>query len=996
MSVKAPAPVPSRAPAKPLTKPPARPLTKPPAKPPPKPLGKAAKAPEPARAHEAPRATLDPSILVVGADDVFLSALKLALARHRVHVESSSLDQAIETVVVAAPDLILLANEAARDAGHGLLEKLTSSPVSSVIPVVILGGDSALDARLRAFRHGATAVIPRTASIDAVAETIGKLAREIPERGGEALGEVGEATLEEFVGALTKELRSGILSLETGEEKAPVRLVLGSGRPLAAFIDEFVRRARQHVVRAEPLRYEFDDRAGGTVQLLPEESGASEPPPGNIKGLRLLLADNQPSRADLVAQSLRGRGAEVVVGSLDPNEAELRRIRQLDPEVILIGEKELEGAGYNLLRRMKRDTRLRWASLLVVRWDEISGPSLGVPAIERLTGPLATLAEADRGLCDRAELGGAFDARLEVNGPARCLRSLAASGRSLRLTLHNPRLTVSVDISDGLLVGASASTPSGESWGGAQALAAFLVLSSGRIHVEPAEQPATMNLMSEVDTALNLAESEPAPIAPSLPANAIPSEAPAASVEPQIPRAAPVPRGLDVDPLAQTATAVDALAITAPVAVPAMVTQAAASAPQTIPLGASALGASALGASALQTNPPQSTPLRSSPLQTNPLGASPPEAPPARPSKRRLTPAKLIESFPRLEAAARLSEHPRVRVKGISPPIAALLVGIAVVQGLLGAVIYKYVHRTAPVDARDLASAVARTAASTNLAAPAPVPLPAAPPSADANGAAPTAGANADLPRDEQPAPAPSCDELLKDVAGNGENPGAAFEQLKLARKALVQGKSDDAERAYCKAVRWDPQNVGYYFELAQLLLIRRDGAAAAEWAQKGVRLDSANTRGQSLVGDGLARTGDFEGARRAWYAAASVNTPSSQEIEQLFLRAQKEAEQALATHDYMRAERFYRRAAVLDPKSAAAQRGLASALLRIGEAKNALAWMRRAEQLAPKDPAIQLTLGDALLATGDDAGARQAWSEAERLGYPDARRRLERLAKKP
>lgn len=959
MSVKAPAPVPSRAPAKPLTKPPAKPLTKPPAKPPPKPLGRSAKPAEPAaRSNDAPRTTLDPSILVVGADDVFLSALKLALARHRVHVESSSLEQAIETVVVAAPDLILLANEAARDAGHGLLEKLTSSPVSSVIPVVILGGDSALDARLRAFRHGATAVIPRTASIDAVAETIGKLAREIPERGGDALGEVGEATLEEFVGALTKELRSGILSLDTGEEKTPVRLVLGSGRPLAAFIDEFVRRARQHVVRAEPLRYEFDDRAGGTVQLLPEDSGASEPPPGNIKGLRLLLADNQPSRADLVAQSLRGRGAEVVVGSLDPNDAELRRIRQLDPEVILIGEKELEGAGYSLLRRMKRDTRLRWASLLVVRWDEISGPSLGVPAVERLTGPLATLAEADRGLCDRAELGGAFDARLEVNGPARCLRALAASGRSLRLTLHNPRLTVSVDISDSLLVGATASTPSGESWGGAQALAAFLVLSSGRIHVEPAEQPATMNLMSEVDTALNLAESEPAPIAPSLPTNAIPSEAPPAhALDPQIPRAAPVPRGLDVDPLAQTASTVDVLAVTAPVAVPPLTTEAILNAPL-----------------------------------ANPLVASPPEVAPARPSKRRLTPAKLIESFPRLEAAARLSEHPRLRVKGISPPIAALLVAIAVVQGLLGAVIYKYVHRTAPVDARDLASAVAQTAASANV--PAPVPAPPPPASAAASTAAPSA--NAELPRDEQPPPAPSCDELIKDSSANAENAGAAFEQLKLARKALVQGRSDDAQRAYCKAVRWDPQNVGYYFELAQLLLIRRDGAAAAEWAQKGVRLDSANTRGQSLVGDGLARTGDFDGARRAWYAAASVNTPSAQEIEQLFLRAQKEAEQALATRDYMRAERFYRRAAVLDPKSTAAQRGLASALLRIGEAKNALAWMRRAEQLAPKDPAIQLTLGDALLATGDEAGARNAWSEAERLGYPDARRRLERLAKKP
>ena len=128
----------------------------------PKPPAKPAKPPLPTRTAEPARSTLDPSVLVVGADDLFLPALKLALARHKVHVESAALEQAIETVVVAAPDLILLAGEAARATGHGLLEKLTSSPVSSVIPVVILGDDSALGARLHAFRHGATAVIPRS------------------------------------------------------------------------------------------------------------------------------------------------------------------------------------------------------------------------------------------------------------------------------------------------------------------------------------------------------------------------------------------------------------------------------------------------------------------------------------------------------------------------------------------------------------------------------------------------------------------------------------------------------------------------------------------------------------------------------------------------------------------------------------------------------------------------------------------------------------------
>jgi DNA-binding response OmpR family regulator/Flp pilus assembly protein TadD len=876
----------------------------------------APKKPErPTRRSEPPRSPLDPSVLVIGADEMFLPALRIALTRHKVHVETTTIDEAVETVVVAAPDLILLAGDAAKEAGNALLQRLTSSQVSSVIPVALLSDDVALDGRLKAFRHGAAAVIPRSASIDAVAEEIARLAREIPERGGDALGEVGEATLEEFVSALTRELRSGILSVKPGEQETPVRLVLGSGRPLAAFIDEFVTRVRRHVVRAEPLRYEFDERAGGTVQFLPGETRGSEPPPSNIKQLRLLLADDEPARTDVVAQELRARGAEVVVTALRPQDADFGRLRQFDPEVVIVGERELDGAGYGLLRRMKRDTRLRWASLLVVRWQEILDPALGVPVVDKLTGPLATLAEADRGLCDRAELGDGFDARLEVNGPARCLRALAASGRALRVSVHNPRLKVEIDISDGLIVGATANAPNGERWEGGQALSALLVLSSGLVRIEPAAQPATTNLMSPVDAALNLAESEKAPIAPSLPAGPGLSEPPAAPA-PLIPAPAPIPREA--------------------MPVPARVT----------------------------------------------------------------TTASASASTPRM---ARETLNPKR--KGVSGPFAAILIGLAVAQGLLVAFGMRYFRRSsaepAPSASAAYAAATTRPIASVLPAPSALTSAPPAPSGVAAAGAAPVSAESplpspaAGLGPDESGARAPTCEQLLPDAKPNpGEFPGAAYEQLKLARKAIVQGKADDAQRAYCTALRWDAKNPIYYLELAQLLLIRRDGTGAAEWARQAVRLDPASTKAQSLVGDGLARTGDEEGARRAWYAASGVNTPSPQEIEQLSLRSLKEADQALATRDYVRAERFYRRAALLDAKSVNAHRGLATALLRLGEPKNALRWARAAEKLMPGDPLVQVALGEALLATGDKEAARRAFLEAERLGYTDARRRLEKLDK--
>jgi tetratricopeptide (TPR) repeat protein len=344
-------------------------------------------------------------------------------------------------------------------------------------------------------------------------------------------------------------------------------------------------------------------------------------------------------------------------------------------------------------------------------------------------------------------------------------------------------------------------------------------------------------------------------------------------------------------------------------------------------------------------------------------------------------------------------ERPSARPKAqrrVSKRFAALLVGLGLIAGFGIAVIVRALEHTegsTPAAEAQLSEPIATLAANTpSPAAPARPVSSAVPPSQPSAPAAPPAE-TATAPRiDETGQHAPSCDTLLASVPEPENFPGAAFEQLKSARKALVQGKVDDAQRAYCQAVRWDADNPLHYFELAHLLLIRRDGAAATEWAEKGLRLDPSSVRGQSLAGDGRARVGDVEGARRAWFAAGGVNTPSSEEIEQLIQRSLKEAEEALASRDHVRAERFFRRAAVLDGKNPEGPRGLSMALTKLGDASNAVAWARRAIERGKADPMNHLALGDALLAAGDKNGAREAWLEAERLGYAEARRRISRL----
>ncbi len=854
--------------------------------------------------------------MLVGSDAGFEPALRAALARHRVYVETTTADAAVETVIVTAPDLVLLANEAALDGGRALLTKLNASPSSSVVPVAILDDNPALDQRLQAFRHGAAAVIPRSASMDAIAEQIAKLAREIPER-GEALGQVGEATLAEFVKALGSELRSGILSVHGGDaSQDPVRLVLGSGRPLAAFIDDFVTRVRRHVVHAEPLKYEFDDRAGGTVKLLdPNEIDFEQIAADGMKGLRVALADDDSARADSVAQELRSRGATVVVTDLNPSEARFARLRQADPEVLIAGEQHLQGHGYELLRRMRKDTRLRWASLLVVRWEEIWSDTLSVPALDRLESALATLAEADNSIIDLGQVGEAFDTRLEITGPARLLRALVTTPRAVRMTVNNPRLAVSIDISEGLIVGASAYLPHDPSitYDGALALAGLLVLSSGRVHVDPVQQPAVTNVMSTIDVALNMAESEKAPISPSIPTPHSPSLPP----------------------------------------------------------------------------PPQPS-LRPPPVADEFSGAE--------------------MAAPRLSPAPRLSTRKRL---GITKPMAALLVGLACAQGLLvawflGSLSKKSHGAEAP--SITASAQAAPLAAATAAAAPAVVPVPAASaapvPALAATPASPAAAALAaaaqpepprkePLGKDESGTVAPTCAAMLDPLnLDEGNFPGAAYEQQVTGAKALVQGKVDDAELAYCKAVRWDSKNPQTHIDLAQLFLIRKDGAAAAEEARNAVELDPNSGRAQSLLGDGLVRIGDHQGARQAWLLAAGVDPKDPAKFKALINRNLHEAEASLKKRDVSRAERFFRRAIVLEPDSLEASRGLAAALNQLGDGAAAVRWAQRALAREPRDPDSHVVLGDALNLLGDKVSAEHEWREANRLdpSNQEAQRRIRRL----
>jgi Flp pilus assembly protein TadD len=93
-------------------------------------------------------------------------------------------------------------------------------------------------------------------------------------------------------------------------------------------------------------------------------------------------------------------------------------------------------------------------------------------------------------------------------------------------------------------------------------------------------------------------------------------------------------------------------------------------------------------------------------------------------------------------------------------------------------------------------------------------------------------------------------------------------------------------------------------------------------------------------------------------------------------------------------AEKYFRRAALLEPKSWAAMTGLSNVLLDLGDVGPAVTWAERAVAVVPRNSAVRLVLGDALARAGDEERAIASWREASLLDPTnrEARKRLNRV----
>ncbi len=453
-----------------------------------------------------------PTVLLVGQGEPMQTALGEALRRHGVSVAASATAELENAVRVYAPDLVVLIGDAAVRGGASVVQRMAANRATDVLPIAVVSNEAVLKHEGPDFRTGAIAVVPRGAGADTIARRLAELAQEVPDRSGLASGELNEDNLKDVVSLVSSDHKTGILSIQSPKgilEGMPI--VIETESPSAHNMELILERLREAVAESEPLEYEFHEASGGRLSTLPGAIEAEkEADLSVLEGSRMVILDTDELRAEKLAHALHAKGVQVAAA--DFSTAVIPRIREVDPQVVVMDSVAVGGKGIEFVRAIRRDPQLRWASMLVVRWDDFwpSAASDAEPDLARLVSRVTPLIEQDAVTARRVTDEVDFDTRLELIGPGRLLRALGSVAGVRHVAIVGNKRSVEVDIADNSIVGAYATLREATtlSLQGMPALTALWGMNSGRVSIREQDLPSVANIMMPVDEALGVVARE--------------------------------------------------------------------------------------------------------------------------------------------------------------------------------------------------------------------------------------------------------------------------------------------------------------------------------------------------------------------------------------------------------------------------------------------------------------------------------------------------------
>ncbi|TFH26521.1 MAG: tetratricopeptide repeat protein, partial [Myxococcales bacterium] len=265
-------------------------------------------------------------------------------------------------------------------------------------------------------------------------------------------------------------------------------------------------RLREAMEESESLEYEFHETSGGRLSTLPSSSEPEEVDLSALQGARVVILDSDELRAEKLAHVLSARGVQIAAA--DFSTAVIPRIREVDPQVVVLDSGAVGGQGIEFVRAMRKDPQLRWASMLVVRWEDFWPTSASdiEPDLAQLAGRILPMIDQDAEMARRVEDEVDFDTRLELIGPGRLLRALGSMPGVRHLAIGGHKRNVEIDIADNSIVGAYATLREGttQNLQGMPALLALWGLNSGRVSVREQDLPSVANIMMSLDEALGV------------------------------------------------------------------------------------------------------------------------------------------------------------------------------------------------------------------------------------------------------------------------------------------------------------------------------------------------------------------------------------------------------------------------------------------------------------------------------------------------------------
>jgi DNA-binding response OmpR family regulator len=448
-----------------------------------------------------------PTILMVGQGEPMQTALGEALRRHGISVAGCATAELEQAVRVYAPDLVVLIGDAAVRGGASVVRRMAANRATDVLPIAVVSNDAVLKHEGQDFRTGAVAIVPRGAGADTIARRLTELADEVPERPGLMTGEINESNLQDVVDLVSNDMKTGILSVRSpGGVIEGMPMVVETERASAHNTELILDRLREAMEKSEPLEYEFHETSGGRLSTLPAATDPDEVDLRGLQGARVVILDSDELRAEKLAHVLSARGVQIAAA--DFSTAVIPRIREVDPQVVVLDSAAVGGQGVGFVRAMRKDPQLRWTSMLVVRWEDFwpTSASDAGPNLAQLASRLLPMIDQDAEMARRVEDEVDFDTRFELIGPGRLLRALGSAPGVRHVTVAGHKRSIEIDIADNSIVGAYATLREGSAQNlqGMPALLALWGLNSGRVSVREQDLPSVANIMMPIDEALGV------------------------------------------------------------------------------------------------------------------------------------------------------------------------------------------------------------------------------------------------------------------------------------------------------------------------------------------------------------------------------------------------------------------------------------------------------------------------------------------------------------